>query len=573
MAKILPFPGTTGDQPDDDDPHGHSDGPDYAARPGENAGSSGLAGSKLFPGLFGKDLGLDDWELSTLVSGDHEQWSELFLIQPELTAEEAKTVPILRWTRALLEEIRRNEPVKATTRGNLPAAMVKRLSQGAFVDAESTHTRVNNETHSPVLMRVRRLAQDAGLLLYRSKVFRVTKAGLALLEKDDHNGLYRYLLHAFLRKPETLEQYDRYPSGSVTVRTLPLMLFAARYQGSARLYEEDFADLLNSVFERHPEPEPYGDELASSIRVRFFERFGVPFGFFREAPPFKPPMVFEGAAYDPYSRWTRTPFFERILRWHVDPPKQPFQTPAMAALNFMEGAHEAPFRINGTENYRIQRWCIRAIERCPDDADAWVVWARLYEHKPEISLEIAEKGLEATADRRPDIPDDLSPWADHLYRDVIRLHFTRAASLLSLDRRDEALAVFEEMLRFDPEDGINAAAYYVPALIEAGRYDEAHRVHEKYRDDHWADGPWTSALIAWARGERDRARYELDRAWEKNPDVAEMLLLRWIPETGGGYYTAGSEGEAVVYAERTGSAWRRVPGARDWLRRQAQSRE
>lgn len=51
-----------------------------------------------------------------------------------------------------------------------------------------------------------------------------------------------------------------------------------------------------------------------------------------------------------------------------------------------------------------------------------------------------------------------------------------------------------------------------------------------------------------------------------NSNVPEYLLARWLPGSPD-YYSPGGEDEALIYAERFQLIWRRVRGARDWLRR------
>lgn len=147
---------------------------------------------------------------------------------PRLATTDRDVAPVLSQTIALLQAVGEREPLRATAKGNLPTAVVKELVAGAFADAEPGFARVNREDHSIVLSRVRRLAQKAGLLSYRTGAFRLTKSGRAALESDDVDGVYRRLLEAHLRAPAAVDRFDRIPVGSVVAETVPLLLFAAR---------------------------------------------------------------------------------------------------------------------------------------------------------------------------------------------------------------------------------------------------------------------------------------------------------------------------------------------------------
>ncbi len=540
MAKIIPFPGTPDEENDEIE--------DIDTQP------------------FDRDLGATPEELLALISGDPDLWARCFTVQPQLTEEDVRTVPVLVYVRALLQEVRSRQPVKATAKGNLPAALVKELAQGAMADEERSYTSVAREDHSPVLSRTRHLAQDAGLLSLRSKEFRLTKVGSEIIEKDDNNQLYRRLLTTALVKPQRLEEYDGYPPGGVTVRSIPLLLHAVRDKNSAVFYEEDLSDLLYTVFGEALNTDAYGEELDALISLRFFQRFGEYFGLFRQLPVFQHPLIRERQIFYHYRRWERRPLFDRVLKWSIKPPEHAFQTPEMAAYNWVGMVHEEQLQIDGTGDYTITKNCIRAIERCPSDADAYVILARLFEGEPERILSIAEEGLKATNEQLPEVPPGISPWRDHLYRDILRLRFFRAHALLALDRPQEGFQEFEELLKVDPDDGIGAALWYVPALIEHGRYVEAVRVHHSYCRQAVPDTPWTDALLAWATGDREKAKTLRAAAVEQYPLVPQALLARRmeVPDTHQGQLDAE---DAIIYAERAEKAWRRVKGAMDWLRR------
>jgi tetratricopeptide (TPR) repeat protein len=542
MAKIIPFPGT----PDEDNDENN----DIETQP------------------FDRDLGAAPEELLTLVSGDPDQWARCFTVQPVLTEEEIRTIPGLVYARALLQEIRDRQPLKGTAKGNLPAAMVKELAQGAMADADQYFTSVSREDHSPVLGRTRRLVQDAGLLSFRSTMFRLTKIGSEIIENDDNNQLYRRLLTTGLVKPQRLEEFDGYPPGGITARTIPLLLHAVR--NSTDLYEEDLSDLLYSVFGDSLDTDAFGDELDGLIRLRFFDRFGIYFGLLRKLPTIEHPLIEKRLAYYPFKRWERTPLFDRAFQWSIKPPVQAFQTPRMAAYNQVGIVHEQHLQINGTRDYRITGYCLRAIERCPSDADAYVILARLYQGEPELVLSFADEGLKATEDQEPEVPPGIPPWEDHLYRDVLRLHFIRAETLLELNRTDEGFRQFEGLLKQDPQDGMGAALWYVPALIQHGSYDEAARVHRRYCRDAAPDTPWTDALLAWASGDREAAKEHIAEAVQLYPLVPDALLRRPldVPDTYQGQFEAD---DALLYTKRAEKAWRRVKGAIEWLRRTAQS--
>jgi len=113
--------------------------------------------------------------------------------------------------------------------------------------------------------------------------------------------------------------------------------------------------------------------------------------------------------------------------------------------------------IDGTKDYTLTGDCLRAVERCPWEADACLVLARLWEGEPQRVLFYLDQGLAATSNQEPEVPPGVSPWQDYLYRDLLRLHFIRAETLLELNRPDEAFQEYEALLKIDPEDAMASA--------------------------------------------------------------------------------------------------------------------
>lgn len=552
---------------------GGSGGGSESGRNGGNGESgevrAGELGRSRYPGLSLFDLRLTDREVAVLLSGDPKERARMFEVAPALTEADAEAVPVLQRAIALLREIAEGEPVKATAKGNLPQALVKRLFAGAIADAEPDYVRVNREDDSMALSIVRRLAQNAGLLSYRKQEFRLTKAGRAVLEAADWSELYRLLLEGHLKRPHLLERYDGLDDGGAVSATLPLLLFAARDDNREWLYEEDFAELAvgaGAAYRVDPE------DLTHAVVLRFFERFGAVFGLFEEGPTFQPPVEpptdLNGPYFYPYHRWRRTPLFDQVFRWHIAAPQRAVLLPMQASHRLMEWVHEPEYELDGTGEPGLQAICIRAIERCPTNADGYVVWARLWEHRPEEALKIVDAGLEATEGREPDVPPGWSSWGDHEYRDVMRLYFIRAETLLALDRTDEAFEEFERLLRIDAEDGIGTRFHYVPALITAQRYTRARQVQDQFKDEVFAADVWNSLLTALALGDERYAERLLPKALEQNPFIPELLLSRSrsVYEPLPDYYSPGTAEEAVIYIINSEMAWRAVSGAREWVR-------
>lgn len=573
MAKIIPFP--TGGDYDSGNGHGNGNGhggADHGAGngAGDESGSERTAGS--VSGLFGYELGLSDEQFAALLSRDRQRRETVFEIAPELRPEDCPRIPVLRRAVALLQAVAEGEPLKSTAAGNLPQKLVRQLFAGEFSDAEPDFVRVNRENDSKTLSYTRRLCTEAGLLTYRNKEFRLTKAARQALTEEDLSAIYGKLLDAHLARPELIEEYDRYNDGGAVAAMLPLLLFAARDSNHEFLYEEEFAWLMEAVA---ADPPMHWMAYSSVIRLRFFVRFAQPFGLLEPCTQYAPPPETSGGFLRVFGRpRRRTALFDRVFRWHVAPPPRAVKPAPLAAAEIMDVVHTEPdVPIDGSENPWIGGMCMRALERCPDEADAYVVLARLFEFQPERALRIAELGLKVTAEQKPNVPEGASAWEDHLFRDVLRLHFTRAEILHELEEHDAAFAAFERLLELDPVDGMRARDYYVAALLESGRYERADTVCRSAAAEQLplAATYWNGALAAFAVGDRTRAESLLAEALQSNEHVAQMIVSdrpMYLPP----FYSPGDRNEATIYAGEFGNTWRIVPGALAWLRNATRER-
>ncbi len=385
------------------------------------------------------------------------------------------------------------------------------------------------------------------------------------METSSYSEIYRLLLECRLRRPQMLDAYDRYDDGGAIGKGLPFLLFAARDSNHEFLYEEDFALLLYAV---HSDAGYIPEELNDAIALKMFRRFGVSFGLFAPSASFTPPVDTGEQFHDHFGRWKRTRVFDRVLRWHTGPPPHGVMSPEQAAVHWMNAAHEMGVEVDDAGDWYVGSCCMRAIERCPKDPGAYVVWAQPHAEEPETALAIIERGLSVSAGRAPNMPEGMTPWSDHEFRDVMRLRFQRAETLAKLGRDEEASVEYEWLLELDPHDTVGAADCYVPLLISNGRHDKAEEILRSGAREDDCFAAWNRVLTAYARGDRQAAQARLEQALQINPYVPAYLLDR-VREPIPSRYIPGDTSEAIVYENLAFSAWKGVRGAREWLKRNA----
>lgn len=558
MAKIIPFPG-----------HGFDD-EEYE----DVGGGSGLSDPRFRyaeePLPLAHALGIEEEVIGRLIDADPGAIEDLMAVEPKLSSADAQEIPLLRRVMALLRLLSERGGAKATTRGFLPQALVKDLFSGAYAEAESSFVGVNREGDSQTLLFERKLAQKGGLIRLSNRQFALTRAAEKALTDEDHNEVYRRLLTAHLKRPQLVEEFDRMETGGLLSTTQVVLLQACRPAAGEILYEEDLAILLVRLFPQAVEEMRPGfhspfDELCHAVALRFFDRFGVPFGLFEEAEEYTPPVEPD----DPSDRgfgwpfkvrhdgpWRRTGRFDRIFRWNISAPQESPVTDQEASELWLSLAYNA-------DGYYAERYALRSIERDPSKVEAYQLWAAAQLDNPDRALRIIEAGIASvthpgSVSRSPAIGIEV--------REIDALRLFRADLLWDLKRKQESLKAFTSLLNENPIDHFGVRYQLVPLLISEGRLDEAEAILERY-DEETAFALWDRTLVAYARGGAAEARPFLEEALEANSYVPNALTdwrSRYLeaPEE----YTSASPEEAALYAEQADIAWRSVKNAKQWIR-------
>jgi tetratricopeptide (TPR) repeat protein len=143
-----------------------------------------------------------------------------------------------------------------------------------------------------------------------------------------------------------------------------------------------------------------------------------------------------------------------------------------------------------------------------------------------------------------------------------------------LDRTQDALQHYQELLALNPYDHYGARYSLLNLFISLGRDADALALIERYRKDPFADWVYSRALLLFhEQGDSLAARNALHIAVERNPHVLAYLTgEKRLPKRAPDSIGLGDRSEAIHYASGSLSYWRQTPGALPWLKKQIQDK-
>jgi tetratricopeptide (TPR) repeat protein len=253
-----------------------------------------------------------------------------------------------------------------------------------------------------------------------------------------------------------------------------------------------------------------------------------------------------------------------------------FDLPAEAAagreLSPRERAQELAYdAMEAAGRLQVKR-ARQALAVSPECADAWVILAQSAS-TPDLALERYEQGVAAGvraigAERFEELRGEF--WGHLDTRPYMRARLGLAQILRDLDRDDEALAHYRELLRLNPGDNQGVRYLLVAALLELNRDAEAGSLLDEHGDDIQA--LWPYARVLWSfrtDGDTPRTRAALDAARRVNPHVVKYLVNPdSVPFNRPSHFALGSKDEAAYVADELGPAYSTTAGATSWLRSQ-----
>jgi tetratricopeptide (TPR) repeat protein len=277
-------------------------------------------------------------------------------------------------------------------------------------------------------------------------------------------------------------------------------------------------------------------------------------------------------------RFTQGTLFESLdevnaaLRERFSGPLDELPSTATTPLDKAQDVMYRAFDARGRRRIQLAR---RALELSADCADAYVMLAE-ESRGPERALALYEQGV--AAGERALGSELFAQEAGHFWgivstRPYMRARLGLAQTLEDLDRRDEAIPHYRELLRLNPDDNQGVRYGLLAALMLAGRDEETPTLLAQFDGEANALWCYGRALAIFRReGDSRAAREALREALRSNRHVPHYLTGDADLPAPVEFYSPGSREEAAVCEIEQGEVWRATPAAISWLRAQALSR-
>lgn len=131
----------------------------------------------------------------------------------------------------------------------------------------------------------------------------------------------------------------------------------------------------------------------------------------------------------------------------------------------------------------------------------------------------------------------------------------------------EALEIYQKMLRLNPGDNQGIRYKLLYFLLELDKDSEAEKLFADYSDDFSAWWKYGRALLDFRKGgDTAAARKSLAAAIKYNKFFPMYLLgHKRFPSAPPGHYGIGDANEAAYYMNASFTVWQKTPGAVEWI--------
>jgi tetratricopeptide (TPR) repeat protein len=159
-------------------------------------------------------------------------------------------------------------------------------------------------------------------------------------------------------------------------------------------------------------------------------------------------------------------------------------------------------------------------------------------------------------------------WMIHETRPFMRCLQAYADCSSIIGRYFDSIAVFEEMIKLNPNDNQGVRDQLLLYLIKINDLNKFRKYDKMYKDDLSAFISFNRVLFAFkTEGSSPNSNGLLNKAIKSNRYVIPKLISKTINKAFPEVYGVGDENEALFYCYFAHKIWHETAGAIDWIKR------
>ncbi len=216
-----------------------------------------------------------------------------------------------------------------------------------------------------------------------------------------------------------------------------------------------------------------------------------------------------------------------------------------------------------------ERLAKEALKLNPDNINA-LNYLAAQKDKPEDAIIIYKQAVEIGAKQLGNdffIENKGHFWFMNETRPYMTARLSYADCLYALDKKDEAIKEYGELLELNPNDNQGVRHTLSSALLKSKKFREFEVLYKKYENECSTFWLFNYALYLFAtQGESEKTFLALKAAEKANSHVIPFLTVqKKINITPIDYYSPGDENEASFYLMNNIYAWLKIKGTAEML--------
>jgi len=261
-------------------------------------------------------LGFSSEQIHRMLHHPLETLEDMVRFNQALEPEAFLQIPVVKNSLFFLTRLKQVEPLKGTTKGNLPLAFAQELYTEFLDPSDRFHRSIRSEEDALAVNSLRHVLKMCGWLKKMKNHYSLTAKGTRLIEQGFSGSHFFSLMNVFVRRFNWAFQ-DRYPSFWIIQGGVVFSLFMLHRKGrqfiAAGELGDSFIRAFPAVIGEAEETMPLLriEDIRGCFSLRFLDRFCEYFGLAdirrERTGAYKSDLfVKKSAFYDQYIKWSDT---------------------------------------------------------------------------------------------------------------------------------------------------------------------------------------------------------------------------------------------------------------------------